>query len=61
MKAGIEAKVEDLDYMIGHAGAVAPWLAVACAANAAVQDDAPQLIATAGAKGVCFSVIRNAD
>jgi len=59
VKAGIGAKVADIDYMVGHAGAVAPWLAVACAANGAVQDGAPQLVATVGKTGACFSVIRS--
>ncbi|MEM5422744.1 hypothetical protein [Paraburkholderia ferrariae] len=59
VKAGIGAKVADIDYMVGHAGAVAPWFAVACAANSAVQDGAPQLVATAGNTGACFSVVRN--
>lgn len=58
VKAGIGAKVSNLDYMVGHAGAVAPWLAVACATNAAVQDGAPQLVTTAGKSGACFSVVR---
>lgn len=58
VKAGISAKVANLDYMVGDAGAVAPWFAVACAANAAVQDGAPQLVTTAGKTGVCFAVVR---
>ncbi|MCP3721409.1 hypothetical protein [Paraburkholderia sp. CNPSo 3281] len=59
VKAGIGAKVADIDYMVGHAGPAAPWFAVACAAKSAVQDGAPQLVATAGKTGVCFSVMRS--
>ncbi|MEX3926987.1 hypothetical protein AB4Y36_23560 [Paraburkholderia sp. BR10936] len=59
VKAGIGAKVADIDYMVGHAGPAAPWFAVACAGNGAVQDGAPQLVATAGKTGVCFSVMRS--
>ncbi|MCP3728664.1 hypothetical protein M3I53_37225 [Paraburkholderia sp. CNPSo 3272] len=59
VKAGMGAKVADIDYMVGHAGPAAPWFAVACAANGAMQDGAPQLVATAGKTGVCFSVMRS--
>ncbi|MBR7976779.1 hypothetical protein KDX01_27150 [Burkholderia vietnamiensis] len=59
VKAGIGAKVANIDYMVGHAGAVAPWLAVAYAASAAVQDGAPQIVVTTDKDGACFSVLRN--
>ncbi|MEX3985198.1 hypothetical protein AB4Y45_40260 [Paraburkholderia sp. EG287A] len=59
VKAGIDAKVADIDCMVGHAGSVAPWFAVACAAKGAVHDGAHQLVATAGKTGACFSVVRN--
>ncbi|MEM5423660.1 hypothetical protein [Paraburkholderia ferrariae] len=59
VKAGIGAKMADIDYMVGHAGTAAPWFAVACAAIGAMHDGAPQLVATAGKTGACFSVVRN--
>jgi hypothetical protein len=59
VKAGIGAKVANIDYMVGHAGAAAPWLAVAYAASAAVQNGAPQLVVTTDKNGACFSVLRN--
>ncbi|KVU93423.1 hypothetical protein WK76_00040 [Burkholderia ubonensis] len=60
VKAGIGAKVANIDYMVGHAGSAAPWFAVACAASAAVQDGAPQLVATTtGSASPCFAVVRN--
>ena len=61
VKAGIGAKSKNVDYMVGHAGAVAPWLVVAYAASAAVQDGAPQLVVTSGKAGPCFSVMRNVN
>ncbi|WP_217468979.1 hypothetical protein, partial [Paraburkholderia phenoliruptrix] len=59
VKAGIGAKVANIDYMVGHAGAVAPWLVVAYAACAAVRDEAPQIVVTTDKAGVCFAVLRN--
>jgi hypothetical protein len=59
VKAGIGAKAANIDYMVGHAGVAAPWFVVACAASAAVQDGAPQLVVTTGMAGPCFSVVRN--
>lgn len=61
VKAGIAAKSANLDYMVGHAGEVAAWLGVACAAKAVVQDGLPQLVVTASKTGPCFSVLRNSD
>ncbi|WP_413184883.1 hypothetical protein [Paraburkholderia sacchari] len=61
VKAGVDATPENIDYMIGHAGEVAPWLAVACAASAASIDRAPQLVITTDKAGGCFSVLRNFD
>ncbi|WP_321898916.1 hypothetical protein [Paraburkholderia heleia] len=59
VQAGIGTKPTNLDYMVGHAGKVAPWLNVVCAAQSAIEENAPQLIVTAGKAGECFSVIRN--
>ena len=59
VQAGVGAKMANIDYMVGHAGEVAPWLGVACAAKAAVEDSVPQLVVTMGKAGPCFSVIRN--
>ncbi|WP_175906904.1 hypothetical protein [Burkholderia sp. BCC1640] len=61
VKAGIAAKPANIDYMVGHAGEVASWLGVACAAKAAAQDGSAQLVVTAGKKGPCFTVLRNVD
>lgn len=61
VKAGIAAKVANIDYMVGHAGEVASWLGAACAAKAVARDGTPQLLATTGKTGVCFSVLRNGD
>ena len=60
VKAGIGAKVANIDYMVGHAGAAAPWLALACTAKAAAQDGTPQLlVTTTGKASPCFAVVRN--
>jgi len=59
VQAGINAKMANIDYMVGHSGEVAPWFGVACAAKAAVEDSVPQLVVTTGKAGTCFSVIRN--
>ena len=61
VKLGIGAKAVNVDYMVGHAGAVAPWLVAAYAASAAAQDGASQLVVTSGEAGPCFSVIRNVN
>ena len=61
VKAGIAAKVANIDYMVGHAGEVASWLGAACAAKAVDRDGTPQLLATSGKTGACFSVLRNGD
>lgn len=59
VQAGINAKMASIDYMVGHAGEIAPWLNVVCAAKAAIEDRAPQLVVTTGKTGAYFSVIRN--
>lgn len=61
VKAGVAAKSANLDYMVGHAGEIASWLGLACAAKAVVQDGLPQLVVTACKTGPCFSVLRNSD
>ncbi|MCA8089458.1 hypothetical protein LGM65_00935 [Burkholderia anthina] len=60
VKEGITAKPVNLDYMIGHAGEVAPWLGVACAAKAAARNGSVELVVTANETGPCFSVVRSA-
>ncbi|MBR8305712.1 hypothetical protein KDX25_04750 [Burkholderia cenocepacia] len=61
VKAGIAAKPANIDYMVGHAGEVASWLGVTCAAKAAAQEGSVQLVVTASKKGPCFTVLRNID
>ncbi|MBR8144831.1 hypothetical protein KDW55_25240 [Burkholderia sp. AU19243] len=61
VKAGIPAKPSNIDYMVGHAGEVASWLGLTCAAKAAAQDGSAQLVVTASKNGPCFSVLRNVD
>ncbi|NLP64967.1 hypothetical protein [Paraburkholderia sacchari] len=59
VQAGIATKLTSIDYLVGNAGEVAPWLNVACATRSVVEENAPQLVVTAGKGGECFSVIRN--
>ncbi|PCE33772.1 hypothetical protein [Burkholderia ubonensis] len=59
VKAGIAAKLANLDFMIGHAGKAAVWFGVACAAKAVAHDGSSQLFITGGERGPCFSVVRN--
>ena len=59
VKAGIGVKASNVDYMVGHAGDVAPWLALACASNAVAQADSVQLIATGSGSEFSFSVMRS--
>jgi hypothetical protein len=59
VKAGIDAKPANIDYMIGHAGEAVPWLGVTCAAKVASHDGAAQLVVVGSKKGACFAVLRN--
>ena len=59
VKAGISTKTSDVDAMVGHAGEIAPWVVVACAASAAGRDHAPQLAITTGKSESCFTIVRN--
>ncbi|HDR9797996.1 TPA: hypothetical protein QDC59_001561 [Burkholderia cenocepacia] len=59
VKAGITGTTTNIDYIVGHAGEVASWLGIACAAKAIARDGTPQLLVTAGKSGTCFSVLRN--
>ena len=59
VKTGMPAKTLDVDTMIGHAGEIAPWVAIACAATAACRDRAAQLAITTGKSEVCFAIVRN--
>ncbi|KVG28072.1 hypothetical protein [Burkholderia diffusa] len=59
VKSSVAARPANIDYMVGHANEVAPWLGVACAAKASAHDSAPQLVVAASLKGPCFSVLRN--
>lgn len=57
---GIEARINNTDHMIGNAGSVAAWLALACAAGAAATNGGAHIAATSGKSGPCFSVVRAA-
>ncbi|RQV08179.1 hypothetical protein DF047_14280 [Burkholderia cenocepacia] len=59
VKAGITGSTTNIDCIVGHAGEVASWLGIACAAKAIARDGTPQLLVTAGKSGTCFSVLRN--
>lgn len=59
IKAGITGTATNIDYIVGHAGEVASWLGIACAAKAIARDGTPQLLVTTGKSGTCFSVLRN--
>ncbi|WP_414441877.1 hypothetical protein [Burkholderia sp. 22PA0106] len=59
VKAGIGAKLANVDHTVGHAGVAAPWLVAAYAACAAARDGAPQLVVTTDKAGACFAVLRN--
>jgi hypothetical protein len=57
VKAKVESSVGDLDKSIGHAGEVAPWLAVACAVEAVKSEAGAQLIANGKSDDVQLAVI----
>lgn len=60
VRTGIATKPTNIDYMVGHVGAAAPWLAMACAAISA-QHGTTDLILTSTPNGACFSVARHID
>lgn len=61
VKAKMESSVSDLDKSIGYAGEVAPWLAVACAVEAAKSEARAQLIAIGKSDDVQLAVIAVPD
>ncbi|MBN3722700.1 hypothetical protein [Burkholderia sp. Ac-20379] len=61
VKSGVGSKSTNIDYTVGHAGEVSPWLGVACAARAVAQEDTSQLVVTTGKTGACFSILRKSD
>lgn len=61
VKCGVAAESANIGYMVGHAGEVAPWLGMACAARAAAHEGTTQLVVTAGKTGPCFSILRKSD
>ncbi|CAN7295354.1 hypothetical protein LJR230_001381 [Trinickia sp. LjRoot230] len=56
--AGINETPTNMDYMIGHAEGIAPWLAIACAAQAAAIEQSPQLIIASSSHGLRIGVVR---
>lgn len=60
VKTGITAKPANIDYMVGDAGEIAPWLAAVFAAISA-RDDSAVLVITTANNAACFSVVRRID
>jgi hypothetical protein len=54
----IEASIADLDQAVGHAGAAAPWLALACGVDALSDQAACQILVTAEQGDMVATVLR---
>lgn len=58
VRLGLTAGPTDLDQTVGHAGAAAPWLAIACAANSLSASVQSQIVFAGQSDGVDAAVVR---
>ncbi|MGO4811043.1 hypothetical protein AB4156_15880 [Cupriavidus sp. 2MCAB6] len=59
MRLGLTVRPTDLDQTVGHAGAAAPWLAIACAAGSLSGDVQSQIVFAGQPDGVDSAVVRS--